>query len=1257
MDANVLTGGRIEERELEKEMRSSYLDYAMSVIVGRALPDVRDGLKPVHRRVLYAMHDIGLQPTRSYRKCAYIVGEVMGKYHPHGDSAIYDTLVRMAQDFSLRYMLVDGQGNFGSIDDDPAAAMRYCVTGDTRVATTHGTVRIDSIVEGAEPESDSDIDLEVLDRLGRPVHASKYFHSGEHPTLRLRTAQGHELTGTHNHPVLCLVDMAGVPLLLWRLLEEIQPGDRVLISRTEQKAGTLSDEERQLALLAGALVSEGWVGSKRAGFNNVDKDFFDVVLAAYDAVVGGPRYVYSRQIASGSLLHELDVQNLDHFRRSPLAELKGTARQKAVPEFIWRGDAALKREFLRALFTGDGSSSLLPRNTIQISYSTYSETLARDVQVLLLEAGVVSRICRYEKGEYKIVISNRRDARIFERNIGFLGVKQAKLSADLARVPQSSRALSKDHVPFMADYVREEVGTDDGGTWLRRHNIDRIERWEQGGTAIMERIESQEVRDVVAPLVSGDYFYAEVESVTDAGVRPVYSIRVDSEDHSFLTNGFVSHNTEARLGRLATELLRDIDTDTVDFGPNYDEKASEPLVLPARFPNLLVNGTSGIAVGMATNIPPHNLREVAAAVTAYIDDPETDLKGLMQHVKGPDFPGGGIMSREGITDAYRSGRGSIRVRARAHVEPLKGGKEAIVVTELPFMVKKGGEGGLITKIADLVRDKKLEGISDLRDESDRSGMRLVIELKRGGPPAKVVLNNLYKKTAMQTTFGANMVALVDGVPKTLSLRELIHHYVEHQREVITRRTQFELRRAEARAHILEGLLVALDNLDAVIKLIRGSKDPDSAREGLIDQFELSREQAQAILDMRLQRLTALEADKVRAEHADLMERIGELRAILGDEAKIMSLVKDELAEIVEAYGDERRTELVHFEGDVGIEDMIADQQMVISLTASGYVKRLPLATYRQQHRGGVGVMGMNLKEDDYIAHLHICSTHDFLLFFTNRGKVYRLKVYELPEGARQAKGSSLNNLLPLREGERVMAVIPTRDFKEDKYLAFATAKGLIKKTKFLAYNTPIRADGIIAIKVKDGDELVQVRRTSGEDDILMVSHSGHASRFSEQHVREMGRDTSGVKGMNVSGKDNRVLAMDVARNDTELFVVTENGYGKRTPVSEYPVKGRGTKGVLTAKLTEKKGGLAGALIVNEHEDLLFISQNGMVQRTSVGGISQMGRSTQGVRVMNIKDDDRVSAVALVVESEEADAVTPEDNGQGELAEASPDGAS
>ncbi|MCB0862334.1 MAG: DNA gyrase subunit A [Solirubrobacterales bacterium] len=811
--------GYIEERELELEMRSSYIDYAMSVIVGRALPDVRDGLKPVHRRVLYGMHDLGLQPGRPYRKSATIVGEVMGKYHPHGDSAIYDTLVRMAQDFSLRYPLVDGQGNFGSIDDDAAAAMRY---------------------------------------------------------------------------------------------------------------------------------------------------------------------------------------------------------------------------------------------------------------------------------------------------------------------------------------------------------------------------------------------------------------------------------TEARLTRLATEMLRDIDSDTVDFGPNYDGSQREPLVLPSRFPNLLVNGASGIAVGMATNIPPHNLTEVAGAVAAYIENREIDLDELMQHVKGPDFPGGGLMDPGGIRDAYATGRGSVKVRARIHSEPLKGGKDALIVSELPFTVKKGGDSGVIAKIAQLVRDKKLDGISDLRDETDRTGMRLVIELKRGAMP-KVVLNNLFKKTQLQTSFGLNMVSLVDGVPRTLGLKDMIGHYVEHQREVVTRRTQYKLRRAEARAHILEGLLIALDNLDAVIALIRGSSDPDVARDGLISEFELSREQAQAILDMRLQRLTALESDKIREEHAELMELIGELRAILGDEERVYGLVKEELMELVETHGDERRTEFQHFSGDFDIEDTIAEQQMVISLTNTGYVKRLPVDSYRQQRRGGVGVTGMNLKEGDYIEHLHICSTHDFLLFFTNYGKVYRQKVYQLPEGSRQARGSALVNLLPLREGEKVMAVIPTREFKEHKYLAFATAQGQVKKTEFIDYNTPIKADGIIAIKIREGDELVGVQGTSGEDDLLLVSKAGTASRFHEDQARPMGRGTAGVRGMNVSQEGNRVLSLTVARDDSDLLVVTENGYGKRTAVSEYPVKNRGTKGVLTIKLTETKGGLAGALIVREHQELMFITENGMVQRTSAGGISKIGRATQGVTVMNVKEGDRISAVALVVEAANGEA--------------------
>jgi len=486
---------------------------------------------------------------------------------------------------------------------------------------------------------------------------------------------------------------------------------------------------------------------------------------------------------------------------------------------------------------------------------------------------------------------------------------------------------------------------------------------------------------------------------------------------------------------------------------------------------------------------------------------------------------------------------------------------------------------------------------------------------------------------MQTTFGVNMVALVDNVPRTLSLREMVGHYVDHQRDVVIRRTKYELRRAEERAHVLEGLLIALANLDEVIALIRASRDPEAARLGLLERFELTVIQAQAILQLTLSRLTALEADKIQREHDDLLERIKELREILGDESRISGLIKDELSEIVDAYGDGRRTEITFAEGEIDIEDLIADQQMVISITHSGYIKSLPLSTYRQQRRGGIGVTGMDMKDDDYIEHLFVSSTHDYLLFFTNRGKVYRLKVYELPEASRTAKGRALVNLLPLREGERVQSVLSTRDFTEGKYLVFATRDGIVKKTEFLAYNTPIKADGIIAINIRDDDELIAVRRTSGDDDIIMVSRSGQAARFSESQVRPMGRDTSGVRGMNVSQKGNAVLAMDVARDDQELLVVTENGYGKRTQISDYPVKGRGTMGVRTIQLTENKGALAGSLVVREHQELVFISQNGMVQRTSVRGINRYGRASQGVRVMNIRDDDQVSAVALVIDSE------------------------
>jgi DNA gyrase subunit A len=1228
-----LGAGRIESRELEQELRSSFLDYAMSVIVSRALPDVRDGLKPVHRRVLYGMHEAGMQPNRPFKKSARIVGDVMGSYHPHGDAAIYDTLVRLAQPFSMRYPLVDGQGNFGNIDDYPAAAMRYCLAPGARVATPHGTVKIEDLVGRTAPNSEREAAFEVLDRLGRPISVSKVFHSGDHPTLRLRTREGFEVTGTHNHPVLCLVDMVGVPLLLWKLLDEIRPGDRVLINRTPRRAdGEPSIRDLDVALLLGAFVSEGWVSTTRAGFNNVDEAYFEQVLAAYDAVVGGPRYAYHRRIKSGSLLHELDVQELDALRDSPLGELVGQAsREKVVPERVWCGSNEFKRVFLQSLFTGDGSCSLLGSRAIQISYSTYSEQLAKDVQLLLLEFGIVARLCRYEKGEIKLVISNRRDGRLFAWRVGFLGRKQLKLERELAELPETSRALSRDDVPFVAEYIRS---SETESRWLRRHNIDRIERLERGHTAILERVESEEVKRVVEPLVSGDYFYATVESVEDAGIQPVYSLRVDSKDHSFLSNGFVSHNTESRLSRLATELLRDIDADTVDFQPNYDESRREPSVLPARLPNLLVNGSAGIAVGMATNIAPHNLGEVINALVAMIDDPEIDVDRLMRHVKGPDFPTGGIiLGREGIREAYRSGRGRIVMRARAHIEELRGGKSAIIVTELPYGVKKGGDAGVIKKIADLVGDKVLTEVSDLADHSDRSGMRIQIELKRDAVP-QVALNKLFKHTALQSTFGFNAVALVDGVPRTLSLRDMLQHYLDFQREIVTRRSKFELRKAEARAHVLQGYLTALDNLDEVIALIRGSADPDEAREGLQREFDLTEIQAQAILDLRLQRLTGLERKRIEDEFADLQERIAELRAILGDEARIDGLIREELLEIVSIYGknDDRRTEIVAAEGELELEDLIAEEDMVIAITRSGYIKRLPVTTYREQRRGGIGVMGMELKDDDYIEHLFVASTHDYILFFTSVGKVYRLKVHELPLGTRQAKGRAIANFLPFQQGEATRAVIATRDFHEAEFLVAATKNGVVKKTRFEEYNTPLKADGIIAINLREGDELIGVVHTDGDDDLLMVSRKGQAIRFHEGDARPMGRATGGVRGMNLR-KGDEVIAINRAENDADLLVITENGYGKRTRIDEYPVKGRGGLGVKTVQLTESKGQLAGARVVREGYQVMLISTGGTVIRMPVDDIRQLGRATQGVIVMRPRDGERVSALAPVVESQ------------------------
>lgn len=686
--------------------------------------------------------------------------------------------------------------------------------------------------------------------------------------------------------------------------------------------------------------------------------------------------------------------------------------------------------------------------------------------------------------------------------------------------------------------------------------------------------------------------------------------------------------TEARLDKPAMELLRDLDKETVDFQPNYDESLQEPVVLPSRFPNLLVNGSSGIAVGMATNIPPHNLGEAIDATCMMIDNPDCTVDDLMKVLPGPDFPTGGIiMGRKGIRDAYETGKGSLTIRSKCRIEEGKNGKHSIVVSEIPYQVNRTN---LLKKIADLIRDKKLPEISNVHDGADRHGIDIIIELKQNAIP-QVVLNKLYKHTQLQVGFGCNMLALVNGVPRVLSLKEILHYYILHQEEVVERRTRYDLAKAEARAHILEGFVIALDNIDEVIQIIRSSNTDREAKDVLMERFKLSEKQSEAILEMKLRRLTGLEREKIEAELKELREKIDYYKRLLSDKDLVKQVIKEELTEIKEKFSSARITKITDEAKDLDVEDLIAEEEVAITVTKAGYVKRLPVATYRQQKRGGKGMQGVNLKEADFVEHLFISSTHAYLLFFSSRGRVYRLKAYEIPEASRHARGTAIVNVLPLEKGETIAAVIATKDFPEDEYLMFATSSGMVKKTSMKLYDRT-RRDGLIAINLKENDTLISVQRVAEGEKVMMVSSAGKAIMWDESEVRAMGRDTMGVRGMTVNA-DARVLGMEIARPGTELLVITELGYGKRTPVEEYPSHHRGGQGVYTITMTAKKGLLSAMKIVEEDDEIMIITEEGVVVRTPVSGVSQLGRSTQGVHVMNVAGKDKVSAVATSTTTE------------------------
>ncbi len=1228
----VFEPGAIHPVELEQEMRQSYMDYAMSVIISRALPDVRDGLKPAQRRILWAMLDTGMTAGARYQKCAAVVGEVLGKYHPHGDTAVYDTLVRMAQDWVMRYPLIDGQGNFGSIDGDPPAAYRYCLTGDTRVRMADGSAVPIADLASLESNSEVEINVDVLDKDGTPVHASRLFHSGAHPTKRVTVEGGFSLRGSHNHPILTLVLRDRAPVLQWQRLDQLQPGSVVALARPTAPAVTPSDDERQLGVLLGGFVSEGWCSQRRAGFNNTDPAFFDEVVAAYDRLVGGRRYLsVRRNTGSGKPLYELDIQNLEALRRSPLADQVGRrAAAKRIPETVWRGTAGVKRAFLMALFEGDGGIVLDKRHTLRVDYSTDSAGLASDLQELLLEFGVVGhRTFDIKRQAFKVAITGKRNVNTFCLRIGFLGRKQEQLLETLLTIPTGTTSLSRDCIPLMAAYVRREAPRG-GRQWLAKRNIDRYERCDRDRTTILENIRDPAILSVVLPLVDSGHRFARVLSVEEAGIADVYSIRVDSDDHSFLAGGFINHNTEARMTAPAMALVEDIDKDTVDFGPNFANvpNVREPVVMPALLPNLLVNGASGIAVGMATNIPPHNLGEICDAAVRLIDDSEATTEDLIRIVRGPDFPTGGIIYARDIATLYGTGHGRIVVRAQVDFEESKSGREQIIVRELPYQVNKSR---LVQTIAELVNERKIEGISDLRDELGRNDRcRVVVELKPTARP-HTVLNNLYKHTQLQMTFGALLLAIVEGRPQVLSLKAMLQHYIDHRRTVVTRRTRHELARARDRAHILEGLLKCLDHLDEVIVLIRGAADEPAAQKALEQRFELTERQSKAIVDLRLGRLTRLEGGKIRDEYAELIKLIAQYEDILANPRLVDGIVKDEIAGIRKKFADPRRTEIRLDDVEMNEEDLIPREQVFVTLTHRGYIKRMPLGTYRAQHRGGKGVVGARRSTDeDYIEHSTTANTHSDMLFFTNRGRVFRLRTHEIPDVKRQAKGLPVINLIEIDQGEKVTALIDMERFSDEQYLVMVTKLGQIKKTPAAAYSA-VRRNGLIAIKLEDNDELNWVRRSSGGDEVLVVTRQGKGARFTEKEVRPMGRDTMGVGAIRLR-KSDEVAGFDIVDPKSHVLVVTEHGFGKLTPMQDYPVKSRNIQGVYTVDQTAipKIGEIVGMRVVADlSEELMVISTMGQVIRIPLDQVRVSGRQTRGVIIMRLDDGDRVASIAGV----------------------------
>ena len=1271
--AQDLNLGYIKPRDIIEEVKDSYIDYAMSVIVSRALPDVRDGLKPVHRRILYTMYEDGLTHSAKFRKSANVVGSCLGRYHPHGDQSVYDAAMRMAQDFSLRYTLIQGQGNVGSIDDPSEyAAMRYCVAGDSLVVTNRCVEEIGKISDK------EDVALKVLSFNKKINSASKWFDSGEHPVLEIKTFRGYSLKGTHNHPILTLSkDSEGKPIFKWKLLKDIKKGDFAVIDRNEslwpKKEPDLkkyfpkiqnknkyshpviynlpSKMSPDLAFILGAILGEGYIskGKKRKnykiGFCNTNQEFIGGFRKRFKKLFP-ESYIYEQKrepIGYGKkkiVYFEICSQYLVNFFEN-LGIKESSPQSKKIPEPIFHATQESTGEFLKAFFEGEGGP-YRNINSYWVEISSSSRNLLKEIQIILLRFKIASSVIYNRKRkECKLMIRSFNNINLFREKINFVSRKKIKKLEKISQNNSNGKVMSKtDYVPYLSEYLRNKYKTSQHKKWLLSNNLDRYPKIQKYYQKLKQILDGKDI-ELVKNLLKNYYLFEKVILKEERGREKVYSIRVDSPCHSFIANGFINHNTEMRLSKIGEEMLSDIERNTVNFVENYDGTRKEPQVLPSPLPQLLLNGSLGIAVGMATNIPPHNLTELCEALIYLIDHPKAGTEDLFKFVKGPDFPTGGqIFDQKEILAAYSQGKGPIVTRGKAEIsEQEKTGRQQIIISEIPFQVQKAA---LVEQIANLVSEKKIEGIKDIRDESDKDGMRIVIELQRDSIAQKI-LNRLYKFTDLQKTFHLNLLALVDGLqPRVLNLAELLEFFIQHRREVVFRRTKYDLEKAKERVHILEGLYIALAKIDAVISTIKKSKDRDDAKKNLIKRFKLTEIQANAILEIKLQQLAKLERYKIEEELKAKKKEIKELTAILKSPQKIKEVVKKEISLMKNNFGDQRRTKVVAQKiGEIAEEDLIPQEETIITLTRGGYIKRINPKTYKIQKRGGKGMMGMKTLQDDIVEYFLSAQTHDNLFFFTDLGKVFRTPVYEIPEGTRVARGRGLLNFLEISGQEKILSMMPWG--KEDKetgvkYLAMVTQDGIIKKTALEEFDN-VRRSGLIAITLKKDDLLKSVAKSTGQDEVILVTKKGQAIKFKEKAIRGMGRTAAGVKGIRLK-KGDKVTGMGVIKAKNEkiktqnikeyLLVVTENGYGKRTELKEYRLQGRGGAGIKAAKVTPKTGDIVfSAVLAGEEEDLIVISQQGQVIRTKISAIAKISRATQGVRIMKLELGDKVASATCI----------------------------